>query len=156
MCENMIEDSDEYFTSRVLLFACMQSDEVLDSFEGNTSLVKRMETYIRDYILIYENHLLHYKCKHVRHFNVSTNSAHEGTNFGIKSHGVSVKPSPSMDRAAKALCLQASMKYNDIEAVINSHYMQNKTWSSLPTSQYGVQIAESILKNDMEWIQLYI
>eukprot|EP00957_Ditylum_brightwellii_P110196 8405469-Ditylum_brightwellii.AAC.1 len=50
-----------------------------------------------------------------RHYDVSSNNAHEGTNYGFKSHSAAVRPCQKLDSTGKALTLQGVLKVNDIE-----------------------------------------
>ena len=73
------------------------------------------------------------------------NSAHEGLNFGIKSHAASVKPNQGMLKSCEALTIQASIKAQMLDQDAAQNYSKKKNWSETPTSNYLTMQAESIL-----------
>jgi hypothetical protein len=50
----------------------------------------------------------------VYHFNEYNNCAHEGTNFGAKSHAAQLLPSHTILKAGKTMVFQAAIKCKEI------------------------------------------
>jgi hypothetical protein len=88
---------------------------------------------------------LFFKKKHLRHFNVKTSSAHEGTNFGLKEHAAAVLPSHKIDVAGKKLSLQSSMKGAQMESESTYMACSQSLWSLSPTANHVTTLAESIV-----------
>ena len=59
----------------------------------------------------------------------------QGTNFGLKSHSCSMKPTMNMDNAAQAINTQQDLKVAELEAMIlNDYLLTNKLYSDLLTN----------------------
>ena len=145
MRPGFIEDKDEYSVSLILLFGYIRSPSALDSCDGKVSIITEIVKFIRSYVIIYDDSFLFFKRKHVRHFNTSTNSAHEGTNYGMKSHGASVKPCSTMTKSARSLSLQSNMKGMQIEEEGMLNISTRSLWSNRPTADHITTAANSIL-----------
>ena len=155
MMEGFVEDEEEYILSKAMLFAYIRSEDFLKSAGGNKDLPKRIEAFVRERVITHEENILYYKRKQVRHFNVSTNSAHEGTNLGLKKHSAPVRANHKLDNAAKVLTLQATLKMSAIDSEAHDLCLKKKCWSDLPTSSHLVPIAESILLEQMQRLKFY-
>jgi hypothetical protein len=81
----------------------------------------------------------------LRHFNVKTSSAHEGTNFGLKEHAAAVLPSHKIDVAGKKLSLQSSMKGAQLESESTYLACSQSLWSLSPTANHVTTLAESMI-----------
>jgi hypothetical protein len=89
---------------------------------------------------------LFFKKKHLRHFNVKTSSAHEGTNFGLKEHAAAVLPSHKSNVAGKNLSLQSSMKETQLESESTCCMASSQSlWSQSPTANHVTTLAESLI-----------
>ena len=64
-----------------------------------------------------------------------TNSAHEGTNNGMKSAAAPILPQHSLDRSASILNQNAVMKANANSIHSAKVVSTNALWSKLPTAQ---------------------
>jgi hypothetical protein len=81
----------------------------------------------------------------LRHFNVKTSSAHEGTNFGIKEHAAAVLPSHIISVAGEKLCLQSTIKGTQLESESTYMAFSQSLWSQSPTANHMTTLAESII-----------
>jgi hypothetical protein len=54
MSEGGVEDEDEYELSKDLLFAYLNSFTVMQVCNGATHLVQMVKTFVRDYVLDYD------------------------------------------------------------------------------------------------------
>ena len=79
-----------------------------------------------------------------------TTSPHEGTNFGLKVHAAAVRPSHSLTKAGKAMCLQGTFKVGHLDKMATNALTTVPLWSSLPTSGHVVATAESLLGQILE------
>lgn len=103
------ETGEEYQVSKKFLFAWLKSRQVLDLLGLHDASTCR--DWVRS-VLTHENEFLFYQRKMIRTYHQITNSAHEGTNFGIKSHAASVRPCNTLFKAGQALSLQGELKMN--------------------------------------------
>jgi hypothetical protein len=94
----------------------LASKEVLDACGGQQYVIDQVSGFVINYVIIYDEVFLFYKKKFLRHVDVKTSSAHEGTNFGIKEHAAAVLPSHKINVAAAKLSLQSSMKGTQLES----------------------------------------
>jgi len=94
----------------------MKSDGVSKIF-GHDGAKKVLE-FIYESIIPHEQSYCFYMQKHVRQFEIVTNSGHEGTNHGIKSGPSCVLPQHSIDKSAKILldrdCKKFELDHQDL------------------------------------------
>jgi hypothetical protein len=140
-----VESEEEYTISKELIFAYLDSPQVLDVCDGQQYVVDQVSDFVQKYVIVYDEAFLFYKKKYLRYFNVKTSSAHEGTNFGIKEHAAAVLPSHKIDVAGKNLSLQASMKGAQMESESTYMASSQSLWSQSPTANHVTNLAESIL-----------
>jgi hypothetical protein len=151
-----IETYEEYVLSRKLIIVYLRSPSVWEACNRTDHILKSMLKFVNDHALLIINQVCVPRRLHIRHFDVTTNSAHEGTNFGMKNHTISVKPCHSMDSAGKALTLQGVLKVCEIEDYSAKGIVRNKLWSNLPTSDHLTDWADSILNSTMDRIDGYV
>ena len=87
-----IEDEDEYKISKYLLEKCICSNAVLDVVNEYHFVIAKIIHFLRKPVYPWETLYLHYRRSHLRHFDTTHSSPHEGTNHGLKSHSCAVKP----------------------------------------------------------------
>jgi hypothetical protein len=124
------ESLEEYSFSKELLFAYVSSHEGLGACDGHHHIIAQITDFVRQYVIIYDNLFLFYKKKNIRYFNTKTSSAHEGTNYGIKEHAASVRPSQRLSVATRNLSLQSSMKASQMEAESTYAVSSTSLWGS--------------------------
>ena len=151
-----IESEEEYELSKNLFFAYLMTKMVVKNVGGKEN-ANKIASFARDYVFVHsETKLLYYKRKHVRHYHVATNSAHEGTNFGIKSHAASLKPCQGLEKSAKALSLQGVLKSNSICQENFNNVVQKKLWTSTLFSKHLNNRSSSILTKVLGRCSLYL
>ena len=116
MRPEFVETESEYRFSKRLLHKFIHSKTVLEAVNGDASRVHHIESWLRSYIYIHEKDYLFYKRRYVRHFDISHNSIHEGTNFGIKHHTSGIRPDMGMHISGERLTLQGNLKHLQLEA----------------------------------------
>jgi hypothetical protein len=144
------EDKEEYILSKELLFSYINSPKGLLACDGSQHAIRALDDWVRNHVVIKEKLYLYYPHKFCRYFNVKMSSAHEGTNLGLKSHAASVRPNQTMAHAAKNACLQSDMKGSEQDARSTFLCILNSLWSNLPTANYIVTRAESILSRRLK------
>ena len=94
--------------------------------------------------------------RHVRHFDTYTNSAHEGTNNGLKSSAAPVLPQHSLDRAASILNTNALMNANASTIMSAKVVSSHALWSKLPTAQRLTHKGEGLVTAQWELRNNYV
>ena len=99
----------QYLASKYLLNEYLNQDWMTgDCSEKFVEEVKKM---IRDNIEPHQDQYVYFKRKHIRHYGEYSNSAHKGTNHGLKVSSDGVKPSHLLDKASERLSFQGERKY---------------------------------------------
>ena len=81
----------------------------------------------------------------------------QGTNFGMKNHSASLKPTMGMDSSAQTLNLQSDIKAAQLEEIIFKDYKySNKKWSNTPTAPYTTTFGEGLIKEVYCRLPLYV
>eukprot|EP00978_Attheya_sp_CCMP212_P014408 scaffold36669_cov47-Attheya_sp.AAC.2 len=155
MRPNKVESKEEFELSKKLLFCYVSGEAATRACDGNKHILEQITTFIRDYFLIYDETFLFYLRMFIRHFNVSTNSAHEGTNFGLKNHAANVKPSHNLTNAAKAMTFQSNVKIMQVSEESTRNVLRENLHSIHPSRDNLTSIAVSILDNEFERIHCY-
>ena len=104
------ESEEEHRLSKLLLRNYLHSQKVLDVC-GEVCLT-RIREFVRDYIEPYEGNFCFHRRIGIRHFDVYTSSAHEGTNNGMKNCSAPVLPQHTLDKSASVLTWQAELSHN--------------------------------------------
>ena len=137
------ETRDEFLASKALLLAFIESAVVRQVF--GTDNVKRMLTFIRANVETHEPRFLFYQRCRRRHFDTATNTAHEGTNNGIKYCAAPVLPSQSLGVAARTLSQNGKISEQARALRYGQANDSSKLWSDLPTSNYLTPLGEGLL-----------
>ncbi len=69
--------------------------------------------------------------KWCRHFDTHMNTGHEGTNNALKSNGIAVVSSHSVEQAARTINAQAMVKCGKIKQTSAKEYSRTAVWSDL-------------------------
>ena len=151
------QTEEEYEISKHLLIVCLTSKYALKMAGNNKQLIASAIAFIKGYVFPNETHFLFHPRKDKRTLCVATTSAHEGTNNGLKSHAAGVKATHTMNNAAKAMTIQDSGKYSELELIVGSDFRhRNKSkWSNLPTASYLLTYAEGLVLHSRERSKLY-
>ena len=145
----------EFELSKKLLLSYLRSSTVARVFDSNDHIIRTVLDFVTNYVLVYTESIAFYKQKGHRHYDVSSNNAHKGTNYGLKSHSAAVKPCQKLDSAGKALTLQGVLKVNDIEHAASRDFTVKSLWSQLPTANHVTELADGILHTTMSRIDKY-
>jgi MULE transposase domain len=144
------ETEDEYQVSLRLLNKFIDSPRFHTTVDGRLDIIAHVKQFLRENILVHNDLFLHYFRRETRFLDIAHNSAHEGTNHGMKANAAAVLPVLSPVAAAERMVVQATVTTQKLEEESYRTLQQKKLWSSLPTSAHVVQIAESILLKQVE------
>ena len=97
----------EYETSKAIFIVYIQSQAVKKAL-GEAESDALLE-FVQHHVFSHENSFVYHTRHEVYHMEVHTNTAHEGTNNGIKHCSAPIRPQNSLDKAARALSLGASL-----------------------------------------------
>jgi len=118
--------------------------------DDRLDIVVHVKKNLRENIVVHKDLFLHYLRRKTRFLDIAHNSAHEGTNHGMKANSAAVLPVHSPVAAAERMVVQAVVTTQKLEEESYRTLLQNKQWSSLPTAGHVVQNAESILLQQYE------
>jgi MULE transposase domain/SWIM zinc finger len=148
--EHHCETEDEFLLSKALFCAYLKRKEVglmLDpTGKSSDDAVESIFHFLRGHVEPHEQHFLFYLRKHILAFEANSNSAHEGTNHGMKSHSSSTNPQQSIHEAAKTLCFQAEVKEQSTKNCLVRKADSTKLWSTLPTADKLTDFGEGLLQ----------
>ena len=77
MCPGYVECIVEYKILKILLLQFICSPAVFKAADSNMHHIICMLRFVQGHVFVYEDLYLHYKRKHIRHFDVSHGSPHE-------------------------------------------------------------------------------
>ena len=143
------ESKEEYQVSLRLLEEYISCDAVKKLLDGNTNIISHLKKFIRENVLVYEKHFLHFLRIDTRTLDVAHNSSHEGTNHGMKSCAAAVLPGHNLATAAKHMVVQGVISTKRLEEMSSKEFQQKKLWSVLPTAPFLVSTAEDILRQQV-------
>jgi hypothetical protein len=150
-----VEDKDGFELSKKLLFSYLKSPIVAKAFGNNEHIISTVSGFVTNYVLIYAESIVFFKRKTKWNFDVSSNNAHKGTNYGMKSHAAAVRPCHTLNNAGKALTLQGVLRINDIENAVTQNLTKKSFWSNLSTANYVTDYADGILHAVMDRMHKY-
>ena len=142
------ETHDEYKISKALLTAYLSSPDFLQ--HANECAAERIRAFIQEHVEPLESFICFYTRRHVRHFDTSTNSGHEGTNNGLKTAAAPVLPQHSLDRSASIINQNAQIKAASNGILSATAVSTNVLWSRLPTSQKLTKKGEGLVIQQWE------
>jgi hypothetical protein len=148
----------EYLVSKSILLKYLRSDDFLSVFGSQN--VDRIFKFIRGCIETVESSCCFFRRKNCRHFDVCMNTAHEGTNNGIKYCAAPVLPTYSLNKTAQVLSKNSSITARQRSIVVAQDLVSSKLWSDLPTSNHLTTLGEGLVveqwkqRNEYESIRI--
>jgi hypothetical protein len=136
---SICESQDEFETSKALLYAYLASSDIRGIFAHSVSeitedAIKAIQRFIMRNVETHKQYFLFYLRKTMLSFETNSNSAHEGTNHGLKYHSVATNPQQSIGRCTSVLDLQAAHKAGNIVRAIFNRGERIELYSNLPTT----------------------
>lgn len=147
--DSRCKTEEESLLSKALFLKFLESSQVLQAL-GEEGVEQLKEFYCKR-VEPHEDLFVFYRRRHLFHLDTNSNSAHEGTNHGIKYHSIAVKPTHGILESTKILTQQSKLKSGD-KKLQDSQYDESevKGWSSLPTANLLTRLGESILLAEWE------
>jgi hypothetical protein len=142
--DSRCETKEEFQLSKDLFIKYLASNKVKEALgqEG----VEQLHDFYCKRIEPHEDLFVFYRRRHLFHFDTNSNSAHEGTNHGIKYHSLPVKPTHGIVESTRILTQKSKLKASDrkLQAAQYDH-SKVRGWSHLPTANSLTRLGESIL-----------
>ena len=114
------------------------------------SLLDALLEFVRHHVFPHENSFVYHTRHEVYHMEVHTNTAHEGTNNGIKHCSAPIRPQNSLDKAARALSLGASLHQSSTSMDVCRMMRRTLLTSQSPTSEFLTDLGEKLVCQ--EWL----
>jgi hypothetical protein len=152
--EPSCETEEEFSLSNALFMMFLDSHEFAAALQSNQAVTQAKEFYKNR---IYPNleHLVFYKRKHLLHFDTNSNSAHEGTNRGMKSHAAPTNPQHTLEKATQVLSHQARLKALVLQSGIASKANSTTLWSDQPGQSQLVDLAVCLISHEYAEREFY-
>ena len=116
----------------------------------------RIRTFIRENVEPLETFFCFYSRRNVHHFDTYTNSAHEGTNNGLKTSAAPVLPQHLLDTSAAILNHNAHIKATSTSIRTATSVSSKVLWSKLSTSQKLTQKGEGLVTEQWKMRNDYV
>lgn len=139
--------ADEFQLSNALFLMFLESNEFAVAME-TPAAVSQAKDFYNTRIYPHLGQFVFYKRKHLLHFDTNSNSAHEGTNLGLKNHAAPTNPQHTLEKATKVLTHQANLKALKLQSDIAWKVNSKMLWSDQPTKDKLVDLAVSLLTKE--------
>jgi hypothetical protein len=147
--EPACETEEEFRLSSALFLQLLDSDQFAAAMQTTGAVDQVKDFYVRR-IYPHLDHIVFYKRKHLLHFDTNSNSAHEGTNRGMKSHAAPTNPQHTLAKATKVLTHQACLKSLSLQSDLARKINSKTLWSEQPTQGHVVDLALNLIINEWE------
>ena len=143
-CETRLQ----YLSSKFLLLEYLDQENIIE--DCGIDFINGVKRMIRNNIEPIEENYVYYKRKHIRHFGEYSNSAHEGTNHGLKHCADAVNPSHLLDVSSERLSFQGERNYDNFVSITDTNLEQHKSWNYLPCSKHLIVKGAALLLQEHE------
>jgi SWIM zinc finger len=151
--QDACETKEEFHLSAALFEKYLQSDELKNIFDPRGKRTAAAESEIEEIVDFVRRNVeplvpffaFHLR-KHMHTFETNSNSAHEGTNHGIKSHSAAVKPQHTTLDATDRLCFQAQQNERKITSIVVARQSQTSLHSNLPTASTLTELGNGLVE----------
>lgn len=146
------EDEEEYVLSKSLLLAFVHNHVAKALVRGSDKQSIQVETilkFLHNHVFVHEMHFIFYPRKNVLHFDETTNSSHEGTNNGIKSHSAAVLPSMDVSTSAQVLQFQTDIAMKEMDRYCCRNTVNTNLHALLPSANKVNPLLTSLL--EQQW-----
>ena len=148
-CETRLQ----YLASKFLLLQYLEQEHIVD--DCGIDFINGVKKMIRENIEPNEHDYVYYLRKKVRHFAEYSNSAHEGTNHGLKYSADSVNPSHLLDVSTERLSFQGERTYEAFVNITKNQLEQFQSWNELPCADKLVTRAAALLLQEFNVSEKY-
>jgi hypothetical protein len=122
----------------------------MNSGKSSKTPVDQVKDFYKSRIYPHLDQLVFYKRKQLLHFDTNSNSAHEGTNRGLKSHAAPTNPQHTLAKATKVLTHQACLKSLSLQSTLARKINSKTLWSDQRTQGHLVDLAVCLISNEWE------
>lgn len=144
ICEN----EEEYEVSKSLFLTFLRSNDCVSVW--GQKCAETMITFFRRFIEPHEDYFVLYRRFNLRHFDAYSNTAHEGTNAGMKHSVDAVGPQNSLSTSTITLCSQGSRSCIEFERRAGQSLTNNPLWCELPCAGHVTSFALSLIQTEMD------
>jgi len=141
------ETEEEFLVSKSLFLHYI--DEGCEHPWWKEECRETMQEFYRRHIEPHEDHCVFYPRAGVRHLNASMNTAHEGTNNGMKHCANPVGPQLTLNNAAVTLSIQGKRSCMLSERTNARQLLSNPVWSNIPCSAEVTALCLSLITTEM-------
>jgi hypothetical protein len=152
--EPTCETEEEFLLSNALFLMFLDSNEFAAAMQTPCA-VELAKDYYRINIYPILDQIVFYKRRRLLHFDTNSNSAHEGTNRGMKSHSAPTNPQHTLEKAAKVLSHQAQLKTLLLQTDLACKVNGKTLWSDQPGQGRLVELAISLIQNEQAECECY-
>lgn len=148
------ESKDEIVISKCMLLAYINQPILLVGRKNGfltREIVVSLQKFLVGHVFIYDDCFAFYKRMSIRCYNESTNSSHEGTNLGLKSHHAAIQPGSSEAYNSSLMKLQSDMKTNEMERMASTRLEAQPLWCQLPTAGQVTEFCHELVVGN--WIK---
>lgn len=145
--EPKCEIEEEYLLSKTLFLDYVGSGSGVETL-GSPN-VEEVQDFFRDHVEPHESFFAFHLRRFLLHFDTNSNSAHEGTNNGMKKHCAPVLPQHTLAKATQVISFQSNLKSAQISMELTQKEHSRKLWSNLPTANYLCDVGEALVGE--EW-----
>ena len=111
--------------------------------------VETIFRFLEQHVFVHEDNFVFYRRKNVLHFDETTNSSHEGTNNGLKSHSAAVLPSMDVLTSAQHIQFQTDITMKELDRAACKNTVNTNLHASIPTTNKVGPLLNSIL--EQQW-----
>jgi hypothetical protein len=146
---------EEILLSKALFLDYIQSKEVKEAL-GQHGFEDQLQKLYGKRIEPHEDYFVFHRHRNLFHLDTNSNSAHEGTNNGIKYHSVPVRPTHGLVESTRILTHQSKLKCGDTKVRYAASDTSRALWSHLPTADHISRLGNSLLSTQWKASQNYI
>jgi hypothetical protein len=151
--DDQCETEEEFNLSKALFLTYIKSEKVKEAL-GEDGAMQLQDFYCRR-VEPHEDQFVFFRRQQRFHLDTNSNSAHEGTNKGMKYHSLPVKPTHSLVESTKILTHQSKLKSGDSKIRASQYDRSHSRWLSSPTADYLTRLGESLLQTQWEASKSY-
>ena len=142
------ETRQEFMTSKLMFKKFLNSKQIKSTLVS--PFIDSVQKFVTKHIEPHESTFCFYLRLNLRHFDIYTNSIHEGTNRGLKHDTALVDPSTEIEKTIATICNNAEHNGKRKSRVASIDFRGTKVYSKLQCANKLIPIGECILSQN--WI----
>jgi MULE transposase domain/SWIM zinc finger len=160
--QDICETEEEFKLSKALFDVYMNSDKVAQAFNpagGDSPMaagaLEKVRSFVRENVLPHESFFVFYRRQFMLAFETNSNSAHEGTNHGMKSHSQPTNPQHTIVDATDVLCDQAARSERKMTWTVVRKIASKSLHSTLPTANTLTDLGNGLVEKQWQQAKNY-